>query len=94
MSAFGEQVLNVDGAYTGLSISAITLDHVKYPYAGGIDRQKLGNLIFSDKAARKKLNAATHTPVFMELFRQIFMCWLCCRDIVVYCLFSCLLEPF
>ena len=35
-----------------------------------IDRDRLGQIVFSDEAARADLNAITHPAVFEELFRQ------------------------
>lgn len=51
--------------------------------AGGIDRVRLGQLVFSDAAARQRLNRATHLPVALDLLRQLLLCWLCLRRLVV-----------
>ncbi len=52
-------------------------------FAGEINREKLGKIVFSDPAARKRLNAATHLPVFLEVFKSIVWCWLTCKLVVV-----------
>lgn len=51
--------------------------------AGDIDRVALGQLVFSDVQARRSLNKATHLPVAVELLRQLLLCWLSCRRLVV-----------
>ena len=51
--------------------------------AGELDRPALGTLIFKDASLRKKLNKATHLPVFVEMFWQLFKHWLRCQSIVV-----------
>jgi len=51
--------------------------------AGQIDREALGSLAFSDRQARRKLNAATHPAVFLEIVRQLLLHWLACRWLVV-----------
>ena len=38
---------------------------------GTLDRALLRRLIFEDSALRRKLNAATHLPIIVELLRQI-----------------------
>jgi hypothetical protein len=53
------------------------------PGAGDINRQALGDLVFSDAAARRRLNAATHLPVAAGILRQLAWAWLCCRLVVV-----------
>lgn len=50
---------------------------------GEIDRDKVGEMVFSDKAARRKLNAATHLPVAIELARRIVLQWLKLRPVTV-----------
>jgi dephospho-CoA kinase len=57
---------------------AVTL-HV----SGDIDRAKLGQLVFADAAARRRLNKATHAPVALELLRQLLGHWLRFRQVVV-----------
>ena len=37
-----------------------------------VDRAKLGAIVFSDPAKRKKLNSMTHGPIFYEILWQIF----------------------
>lgn len=44
--------------------------------AGELDRAALGQLVFSDTAARRRLNAATHTPVALALLLQLLRHWL------------------
>ena len=39
---------------------------------GSIDRTKLGNLIFTNEEARRKLNKATHSEVLKETLKEIF----------------------
>jgi hypothetical protein len=51
--------------------------------AGQIDREALGSLAFSDRQARRKLNAATHPAVLLEIVRQLLLHWLACRWLVV-----------
>ena len=50
---------------------------------GGIDRERLGKLVFGNDAARKKLNKATHLPVFTTLLWRIFLSWLQLKPLVV-----------
>uniref|UniRef100_A0A383VGM4 Dephospho-CoA kinase n=1 Tax=Tetradesmus obliquus TaxID=3088 RepID=A0A383VGM4_TETOB len=50
---------------------------------GDIDRARLGQLVFADAAARRRLNKATHAPVAVELLRQLLGHWLCFRRLVV-----------
>lgn len=52
-------------------------------YAGGIDREKLGELVFTDNKARKKLNAATHLPVALDLAKQLIIQWFSFTNIIV-----------
>lgn len=49
---------------------------------GDVDRAALGSLIFSNPTERKKLNKATHLPVYVEMCRQLLMHWLTCRAMV------------
>lgn len=58
--------------------------------SGEIDRDKLGELVFNDKVARRKLNAATHLPVAVQLVRQLALKWLGLTCVTVS-LQSCLL---
>lgn len=51
--------------------------------AGQLDREALGQLVFSDGAARARLNAATHLPIYVELLRQLLWHWLTLRWVVV-----------
>lgn len=44
--------------------------------AGEIDREALGALVFADSAQRRRLNAATHPAVGLELARTILLSWL------------------
>ena len=69
-----------------------------HAHAGAIDREKLGDLVFTDSNARKKLNKATHLPVALELARQLVKEWLSFTSIVVrsislpVLLYSCLMA--
>jgi dephospho-CoA kinase len=51
--------------------------------AGAIDRDALGALIYQDRQARRKLNAATHPAVSLELAKQLLWHWLRCHWLVV-----------
>lgn len=44
--------------------------------AGELDRAALGQLVFGDAAARKRLNAAAHAPVAVALLLQLLGYWL------------------
>jgi hypothetical protein len=44
--------------------------------SGELDRVALGQLVFSDAAARRRLNAATHMPVAVGLMLQLLGYWL------------------
>lgn len=44
--------------------------------SGNIDRQKLGDIVFSDAAARRRLNQATHAPIAVEIGRRLLWAWL------------------
>ncbi|RLN14024.1 hypothetical protein BBJ28_00013638 [Nothophytophthora sp. Chile5] len=48
-----------------------------------INRAKLGAIIFSDPAQRKKLNAATHKYIIWEMFKQLVYQRLVCRKRLV-----------
>lgn len=50
---------------------------------GDIDRARLGQLVFAEAAARRRLNKATHAPVAVELLRQLLGHWLRFRRAVV-----------
>jgi hypothetical protein len=43
----------------------------------------IARLVFNDDAGRRRLNAATHLPVAMEIVRQLISCWLRMRLVVV-----------
>lgn len=45
-------------------------------HAGELDRTALGLLVFGDPAARRRLNAATHTPVAVALLQQLACFWM------------------
>mmetsp|Transcript_6140 Transcript_6140/g.16304 ORF Transcript_6140/g.16304 Transcript_6140/m.16304 type:complete len:241 (+) Transcript_6140:141-863(+) len=49
---------------------------------GEIDREKLGRLIFNSPTERRKLNAATHLPVGVELLRQVLWHWAKCTQVL------------
>ncbi len=42
------------------------------PGTGQVDRKQLGQIIFSDPAQRKKLNAITHGPILRLMLKQLF----------------------
>ncbi|KAG2448764.1 hypothetical protein HYH02_006118 [Chlamydomonas schloesseri] len=50
---------------------------------GEIDRERLGAVVFSDAAARRRLNAATHLPVALSLARALLVHWLSFKWLVV-----------
>lgn len=50
---------------------------------GEINREALGNLVFADPDARRKLNAATHLPVLARLLLKLLQHWLSCTPAVV-----------
>lgn len=50
---------------------------------GEIDRRKLGDVIFSNPDARKRLNRATHLPVLFEILRQAAWYWATLRPVVI-----------
>ncbi len=43
---------------------------------GNVDRVELGKLVFKDVLIRRRLNAATHLPVALDLFKKIFIHWI------------------
>lgn len=51
--------------------------------ASPIDRAALGALAFSDVAARRKLNAATHLPITLALLGRLLAAWASCRTVVI-----------
>ncbi|KAG2432962.1 hypothetical protein HXX76_008690 [Chlamydomonas incerta] len=50
---------------------------------GEIDRERLAGLVFSDAAARRRLNAATHLSVALSLTRALLLSWLSFKWVVV-----------
>lgn len=56
-------------------------------YAGEVDRVALGQLVFRDAAARRRLNASTHLPIAVALFLRLLSCWLRHCSVVVSHLF-------
>ncbi len=50
---------------------------------GNIDREVLGKMAFENAPARKKLNRATHPAVTWELAKQLFLCFIQCKRLVV-----------
>ncbi len=63
-------------------------DHVVS--AGEVDRDKLGEMVFKHRAARQKLNSATHIPVALELVRQLAVHWISLTSVAVSGDISCL----
>ncbi len=51
--------------------------------AGQVDREALASLVFSDAAARRRLNAATHPAVGLALAQRILLSWLRCEPLLV-----------
>lgn len=51
--------------------------------AGEVDREALGKLVFSDAAARRKLNAATHLPIALSLIWQLLVLSFSTKPMVV-----------
>ena len=84
VKAFGSQILLADGT-SGLYLAAHELcqREAQHAHAGGIDREKLGDLVFKDNKARKKLNEATHLPVALDLARKLAIQWFSFTSIVV-----------
>ncbi len=50
---------------------------------GEIHRQVLGERVFTDYDSRCRLNAATHLPILVELFRQVVLAWIMFKPVVV-----------
>ena len=50
---------------------------------GSLDREALGSLVFRDRDARRRLNAATHLPILLGILREIVQHWVLCRRLVV-----------
>ncbi|QDZ25588.1 dephospho-CoA kinase [Chloropicon primus] len=48
-----------------------------------LDRKKLADVVFNDKAKLSKLNKATHLPIIVELLRQILVSFLTLKPVVV-----------
>ncbi len=52
-------------------------------FTGEIDRERLGELVFKDAVARRKLNRATHPAVTLELAKQLLSHLLQCHSLVM-----------
>eukprot|EP00963_Diacronema_lutheri_P005894 scaffold467_cov366-Pavlova_lutheri.AAC.28 len=50
---------------------------------GGVDRQKLGELVFRDSSMRRKLNSILHPLVLLHILGQLAWHWLMCRPYVL-----------
>ena len=50
---------------------------------GELDREAIAAIVFSDSAARRRLNAATHLPVLFGIIRQTLFHWLRFQPIAV-----------
>jgi dephospho-CoA kinase len=50
---------------------------------GELDRPALAALVFTDAAARRRLNAATHLPIAVALAARLLCAWLRCVPVVV-----------
>jgi dephospho-CoA kinase len=64
-------------------VRAFGREHVLDPTTGEIDRDALARLVFSDPAARRRLNAATHPPVALALALALLRRWLLLTPLVV-----------
>ena len=56
---------------------------LSHSIAGDINRDKLGDMVFQDRDARRRLNSATHLPVALELVRQLAVEWLSLTSVAV-----------
>lgn len=57
--------------------------HILEPLTNEIDRTKLGAIVFSDVAARKKLNSIIHPAIMWEIVKQTIYCYIKgCRMVV------------
>ena len=93
MRAFGASILQSDGGCIcndPCMLAAVHAggqerpsSHVGMFCEGRIDRDALGALIYSNRQARRKLNAATHPAVTLELVKQLLWHWLQCHWLVV-----------
>lgn len=50
---------------------------------GELDRAKVAELVFSDAAARRRLNSATHLPVLLQIVHQALVHWARCQPVAV-----------
>jgi len=84
---FGRSILRPDGG----SMSLRRMRPGTYACAqrfhmlcsGEIDRDALGDAVFSDPAARRRLNGATHLPVAVALIGGVLAAWLTFKPVVV-----------
>ena len=76
------QHLSTEAAHPSFTCFAMRTE-IDMLCSGEIDRDALGDTVFSDPAARTRLNAATHLPVAIELFRQLLAAWLAFTPVVV-----------
>ncbi|KAJ3193011.1 hypothetical protein HK101_005594 [Irineochytrium annulatum] len=51
--------------------------------SGEIDRPKLGAIVFRDPEARRRVNAATHPYIRLEMLRKLLWSFLCGKRVVV-----------
>lgn len=50
---------------------------------GELDREKIAAIVFKDSQARKRLNAATHLPILVQLMGKILHHWVTLQWVVV-----------
>jgi dephospho-CoA kinase len=48
-----------------------------------IDRKKLGDFIFKNPTARKKIDSISHPAILYQTLRQIIMAWICGKSFLV-----------
>ena len=53
------------------------------PLNNEVDRKKLGNIVFSDEKARKKLNSIMHPAIVSEIIKQALKHYLCGEAMVI-----------
>ncbi len=78
LKLYGFQIVDADAiAHTMLErhkASIAELFGAEYLTRQGVDRAKLGALIFSDTEAKKRLEALLHPPIREEIYRQSRFC--------------------
>lgn len=56
--------------------------------SGEIDRDKLGAIVYGDKARRTMLNRLTHPAILQQILKQLLLLWLAHYWLVVGPAFS------